>query len=267
MKCIAWLLSLCLLMTACSSRKLNASLIESEEQQNALVTSAPEGTSGLNMSSESQGAGGANPAEEKLDEQRLNEIMCIFGAERKVLYDGQGLPIASDAEEYQTSVISFYYDEQGISSVNDITPYGFFGWYLQYTLLQEDKVAEILPGFERTVLVRNDPISGEIYGAPGDAYERIVTSFFDVDVQQLRGDDLYDEKAHAYVPITGPGRGEQPTVRVAAMKQQNDLIVLDILVEGYNPLMFQLTVRKDQSNELAGIKFVSLLPKTKDDIK
>ncbi|MPN61998.1 hypothetical protein SDC9_209744 [bioreactor metagenome] len=75
------------------------------------------------------------------------------------------------------------------------------------------------------------------------------------------------KKAHAYVPITGPGRGEQPTVRVAAMKQQNDLIVLDILVEGYNPLMFQLTVRKDQSNELARIKFVSLLPKTKDGIK
>lgn len=264
MKCVAWLLSLCLLMTACSSRNLNASLTESEEQQNALVTSAPE-TSGLN--SEPQNASGEKPTEEILDEQRLNEIMCIFGAERKVQYDGQGRPIASDAEEYQTAVISFYYDEKGISSVNDITPYGFFGWYLQYTLLQEDKIAEVLPGFERTVLVRNDPISGEIYGAPGDAYETIVTSFFDVDVQQLRGDDLYDAKAHAYVPITGPGRGEQPTVRVASMKQQDDLIVLDISVEGYDPRMFQLTIQKDQSNKLAGIKFVSLLPKTEDDIK
>lgn len=88
MKCVAWVLSLCLLMTACLSRNLNASLTESGEQQDALVTSAPEGTSRLNMPSESQDAGGANPAEEKLDEQRLNEIMCIFGAERKVQYDG-----------------------------------------------------------------------------------------------------------------------------------------------------------------------------------
>jgi hypothetical protein len=185
--------------------------------------------------------------------------MCIFGAEPIVQYNDKGQPIPSVLEEYQTSVISFYYGEEGIAGVEDITPYGFFGWYLAYTLLQDERITEVIPGFERFVLVRNDPVSGEIHGAPGDAYEKIVTSFFDVDVQQLRGNDLYDEAAHAYVPITGPGRGEQPSVRIAAMKQEEELIFLDIALEGQTEShTFQLTVREDKSNAFAGIKFVSL---------
>lgn len=258
MKHIVWLLLFCLLMTACSVRNPGGSL-ESEKQSNTSEATAQEEPSIQDIPDELRSADETKLPEDPLDEERLNEIMCIFGAECKIQYDENGQPMESDSVEYQTSVISFYYYEEGISSADDITPYGFFGWYLHYTLLQDEQIAKVLPGFERMTLIRNDPVSGEIYGAPGDDYEAIVTSFFNVDIQHLRSNDLYDEKAHAYVPITGPGIGERPTVRVAAIEQREELIVLDISVERNEPMLFKLTVRQDRSNDFAGIKFVSLI--------
>lgn len=253
-----------LTLAACSSRTGQSSNVSAPSQSRSEPTTPFSSTDDSQiMMSESSNTGEAEQPTQILDTKLANEIMCIFGAEIKVQYDDKGQPIPSSVEEYRTSVISFYYDEDGIASSQDINPYGFYGWYLVYTMLKAEKIAEIIPGFERFVLVRNDPVSGEIYGAPGDAYEKIVTSFFDVDVQQLRGDDLYDETAHAYVPITGPGRGEQPSVRIVNVEQQDELISLDIALEGQytESYSLQLIVREDESNEFAGIKFVSLVQK------
>jgi hypothetical protein len=198
--------------------------------------------------------------EPTLTEDRANEIMCIFGAEPEVLYDDKGQIIPSDVVTYQTEVISFYYDEDGIASADEIDPYGFYGWYMAYTLLQQEKIAGIIPDFQRFAPVGDE--SAGLYGAPADNYERIVTSFFDVDVERLRGEDLYNEEFHAYVPMTGPGIGERPSIRVTDMMQEADLITLEIMLEREfeGSSAFTLTVRENPANEFAGIAFVSLKP-------
>lgn len=238
----------CLLITSCGTNPARNTSSLPENSQNAPAESS------------SQSASAPEPIAERTDEEYFNEIMCLFGAEPRIEYTELGEPEKSGATEYQTSVISFYYADEGVSSASEITPYGFYGWYLEYTLAHEEEIANVFPDFERTSFIRTDPVSGEIYGASADNYEAIVTSFFDVSAEELRSNDLYDQEAHAYIPITGPGRGEQPTIRITTSQRQGDLIILDIVVESSPAKTFQLTVREDKGNRLAGIRFVSLVP-------
>lgn len=203
-------------------------------------------------------------AEENIPlEERLNDIMCVFGAERSYTMDDDGNRTEPDPPEYCTSVISFYYNEEGVPGTADITPYGYFGWYLEYTSERAEEIARVIPGFERMALVRDDPVSGEIYGAPADSYETVVTAFFDVDVEALRSDDLYDAEADAYIPNGGPGIGERPTVHVENGSIEDGLIVMDVVIEDteYSKgRTLRLTVREEEANPLGGIRFVSLVP-------
>ncbi len=247
MKRIAFLLSLCLLVTACGGGQVPEAPGESPmPDAGQSAESAPE----------------PPPPQEALDPERLNEIMCIFGAKRRTHYDAQGQPVESGPVQYETSVISFYYGKEGISGAEAIAPYWFYGWYVTYTSTREEKIRGVLPDFEPSIIARTTPISGDIYGAPADSYEPIVTAFFDVDVQQLRGDDLYDEEARAYVPNSGPGLGVPPTVRIVEAEQRGELLIMDIAVEDRDEPAYtlELTVREDESNPFEGIRFVSLLP-------
>ena len=73
--------------------------------------------------------------------------------------------------------LSFYYDTEGVPSTEEISAYGFYGWYMEYTSTREDEIRKVLPDFERLVIARNTPVSGDIYAAPADSYEQIVTAF------------------------------------------------------------------------------------------
>lgn len=191
-------------------------------------------------------------------EDEYNRIMCIFGGEQEVKYDNDGNEIPTDTVKYITSVISYYYSDEDIFS-EQLEEYSYFGWFLMYSLNNEDLIKEHLPNFERFVVVDENQISGEIYGVPADDYETIVTSFYDVSVDKLRAGELYNEQAHAYVPNGGPGIGELPEIKVVDSFEDDDVIVLDISVEGSN--VKELTVKKDNTNIFNGIKFVSLINK------
>ena len=259
-------LFICIIMAACEARAPEVT----QEKPEGLAGSVSEESSQKEQSEPDKGSEAENSVDKEpkvSDDELFNEIMCIFGAQIKREYNSLGELIESDKTEYQSSVISFYYNEEGIPGTTYITPYGYFGWYLEYTLHWEEKILEIFPDYERMVVVRNSPVSGEIYGAPAEFYEAIVTSFFNVSIEELRSGELYDSEAHAYVPNGGPGRGEQPDIRVISGRRESSRIMVDILFEDNPERVFWLTVYEDEENPFAGIKFISLIPDMKDEIE
>ena len=195
------------------------------------------------------------------DKEKCLEIMQTFGAEP--YEDG-----------YQTTVLSFYYNPEGIGSSSEITPYGYYGWFLEYMNRKESETGksreELFPeiNFSETY---TDDAGNDIEGIPAESFEKLVTSFFDVAPEDLRKDDtLYHAEQNAYWPIAGPGIGERPSVSMGNIQDDGEIISIEVIInEGAgNDVESEiqehrmiLTVRHDDSNIYEGYKFVSLIPK------
>ena len=182
-----------------------------------------------------------------LDEENLfyRDILLNFGG--SLNHEGRVTPF---------KFASLFYKENGYADCSDMEPLDYFTWMCCYERLH--------PEIETIETINKNGVSVNYF--PEQLYENTVQSFFEVEADRLRSDEVYDPEVGYYLENNAAGFGIVPTITLVSAEKENDILKLRIKIRGEEENEFLLSVRLLEDKSYKYISFVPLKNKTPEEI-
>lgn len=173
-----------------------------------------------------------------LDEENLfyRDILLNFGG--SINHEGRVTPF---------KFASLFYEENGYADCSDMEPLDYFVWMCCYERLH--------PEIEMSETVNKNGASVNYFSA--ELYESTVQSFFDVETEKLRSDEIYDAKVGYYLENSPSGFGIIPAITLVSTEKEEDILKLRVKICGEEENEFLLSVRLFEDKKY---KYISYLP-------